>query len=203
LNRRDRKKENTRNGLLDAALKLFEKKGIYTTRVEDITEHADVAKGVFYNYFDSKFSLVAELLTDAVQLLEKNYLKQIPDNLPETDRIQEVVTKHEAFWRDHPEYALLFHQSRGVILVDPDSSPKLRESIREYLECLGRHLVSQQQKNETDHETILQWASALAGLIAGHRSFAIAAGIPLNSSLTATMATEGLVSFIESSLSGG
>ncbi len=61
--RRERRKEETRRQIFQAAMKLFEKKGIFATTVEEITQAADVGKGTFFNYFPSKeaiFSALAE-----------------------------------------------------------------------------------------------------------------------------------------------
>ncbi len=52
--RRQRKAEATRAALIDAALSAFERQPIGLVSVLDITEAADVAKGVFYLHFKSK-----------------------------------------------------------------------------------------------------------------------------------------------------
>ena len=61
LSRRERKKEETRQKLLEAARSLFHTKGYDATTVEEITEKADVAKSTFFNYFPSKEALLGEL----------------------------------------------------------------------------------------------------------------------------------------------
>jgi AcrR family transcriptional regulator len=61
LSRRERKKLETRQALLEAALALFREKGYRATTVEEITERADVAKGTFFNYFASKEALLDDL----------------------------------------------------------------------------------------------------------------------------------------------
>jgi AcrR family transcriptional regulator len=60
LSRRERKKLETRQSLLEAAWALFHDKGFDDTTVEEITERADVAKGTFFNYFSSKDALLGE-----------------------------------------------------------------------------------------------------------------------------------------------
>ena len=61
ISRRERKKQETRQRLLEASMSLFREKGYNATTVEEITERADVAKGTFFNYFDSKEALLGEL----------------------------------------------------------------------------------------------------------------------------------------------
>jgi AcrR family transcriptional regulator len=54
LGRRERRRAETRERLMRAALHLFAEHGIAGTTVEDITEAADVGKGTFFNYFPTK-----------------------------------------------------------------------------------------------------------------------------------------------------
>lgn len=53
-NRRERKRSETRDRILHAALHLFAQKGLSATTIEEITQKADVGKGTFFNYFPSK-----------------------------------------------------------------------------------------------------------------------------------------------------
>jgi AcrR family transcriptional regulator len=61
LSRRERKKLETREALLEAAAALFHARGYDETTIEEITDKADVAKGTFFNYFSSKEELLSEL----------------------------------------------------------------------------------------------------------------------------------------------
>ncbi len=191
MNRRDRKKEKTRLHLLQIAMERFARHGIYATRVEDITEAADVAKGVFYNYFPSKNRLIAELLSQGVLLLEKSYLQKIDGRIRGKNRIREVLVQQESFWRDHPDYALLFHQSRGLLLLEGGSA-ELNHAFRDYIRCMARYLPSHPRSEESPKEEVLQQAVILAGLVSGYRSFAYAAGFPLDLDLVLQTATSGI-----------
>lgn len=50
----------TKNKLLQSALKLFTKHGFDKVTVEDITNHAGVSKGTFYNHFNTKEQVLVE-----------------------------------------------------------------------------------------------------------------------------------------------
>src|SRR5215471_16026009 len=54
MGRRERRAAETRIRLFRCALKLFAEHGFPNVTVEDITEAADVGKGTFFNYFESK-----------------------------------------------------------------------------------------------------------------------------------------------------
>ncbi|MGC4963723.1 TetR/AcrR family transcriptional regulator [Gordonia sp. DT218] len=53
----------TRDSLLDAATRVFERVGFLDARVELIAQEADVSYGTFYRYFESKEEVFRELST--------------------------------------------------------------------------------------------------------------------------------------------
>ena len=67
LGRRERKKMQSRQEILEAAVKNFSEKGYSKTSIADIMETADLGTGTFYNYFQSKESVLMCLLTRLVQ----------------------------------------------------------------------------------------------------------------------------------------
>jgi AcrR family transcriptional regulator len=66
VDRRARRKAATRAKLLEAAQAVFARQGIDATRINEITEEADVGFGSFYNHFESKDAVVAALVEDTV-----------------------------------------------------------------------------------------------------------------------------------------
>ena len=59
--RRERKRLETQQRLIHAAIELISEKGLFDVRVDEITERADVGKGTFFNYFPTKEHLLAFL----------------------------------------------------------------------------------------------------------------------------------------------
>lgn len=70
LSRRERKKRETRRGLMEAALRLFIERGFDATTVKDITDAADVAKGTFFNYFDTKEAILPAIAAHRLEQLQ-------------------------------------------------------------------------------------------------------------------------------------
>jgi AcrR family transcriptional regulator len=74
LTRRERKKQETRRRLMEAALRLFSRYGYDATTVQRITDAADVAKSTFFNYFETKEAIVPALVQWQLQRLEETLL---------------------------------------------------------------------------------------------------------------------------------
>jgi AcrR family transcriptional regulator len=62
--------------LLGSAWELFQEQGYDHTTVEDITEAADVAKGTFFNYFETKQALLDEVALWRIDALGQNVLAE-------------------------------------------------------------------------------------------------------------------------------
>ena len=76
LSRRERKKRETRWRLMTAALHLFLEQGYDATTVEQIAEAADVAKGTFFNYFETKEAILPALVEWRLQELGEALLPE-------------------------------------------------------------------------------------------------------------------------------
>lgn len=69
LSRRERRRTETRERLLEAALRLLSEQDFDAVTVEMITEAAEVGKGTFFNYFSNKEAIVAYLFESRLRLL--------------------------------------------------------------------------------------------------------------------------------------
>jgi AcrR family transcriptional regulator len=67
IDRQARRRAETRARLIDAASATFARRGIDATRINEITDEADVGFGSFYNYFESKDAIVAAVVEDAAE----------------------------------------------------------------------------------------------------------------------------------------
>lgn len=56
--------EQRKSQILEAAKKLFSKKGYYKTQIADIVESTNIARGTIYNYFKNKDDIFITLLED-------------------------------------------------------------------------------------------------------------------------------------------
>src|ERR687893_2815726 len=55
---RERKKQRTREQIVEAAMRLFSERGYHATTIADIAEAAEIAPRTFFSYFPSKEAVV-------------------------------------------------------------------------------------------------------------------------------------------------
>lgn len=106
---RERKKEQSRRGILAAAHELFLRQEYDETTMEQIAEEANVAVGTVYNYFTSKGVLLLSLIEDSDQkyIQEGNALVADPpaDTQEALTTIMVLATEHcvrqlgKSIWR--------------------------------------------------------------------------------------------------------
>ncbi len=87
LSRHERRKEQTRRRLLDAARQIIARRGYDDTNVLDITESADVSKATFYLHFRDKEALTHALIMEGFEELTQR-INEVVDNIPAPDKIQ-------------------------------------------------------------------------------------------------------------------
>ena len=95
--------EEKRRLLLDAAVRVFARKGYHTCRVGDIAEEAGVAHGLLYHYFASKEELLETVfrvnwsdLLEAVKTVEES-------GEPAREQLRQVAAILLRSWRRDPD----------------------------------------------------------------------------------------------------
>lgn len=67
LTRREREKAAHRREIMDAAIRVFARKGFASSTLEEIAQEAEFSKGALYLYFSSKEDLLSTILVDLMQ----------------------------------------------------------------------------------------------------------------------------------------
>lgn len=118
--RRERKKEETRQKLLDVSFRLFVEQGYDNTTVDQITERADIGKGTFYNYFPSKEAILHEFMENlSIQRSEKIWAEVMA--LQDTrQRLARTYQSLAAWFEEYPELIRVYQLERvNTKLSDP------------------------------------------------------------------------------------
>ena len=93
INRRERKKLETRQKITKIAMYLFKKQGFDSTTMEQIAEEVDISKASLYNYFPVKETIISDYWQNNVRDLKYHLLKMI-QLMPDTSsRIEKTFSK--------------------------------------------------------------------------------------------------------------
>jgi TetR/AcrR family transcriptional repressor of nem operon len=85
-------KASTKNRILEAGAEIIHLKGFYHTGIQEILSAAEVPKGSFYNYFESKDDFGLQLIdyfVDYYTYLSKNILED--GTIPPLERIRKLL----------------------------------------------------------------------------------------------------------------
>ena len=98
ISRRERKKDETRERITQAAIELFTERGFEATTVDDIAAKADVAKGTFFNYFPRKESVFDALAEQKASEMEEVTRDLLAQEIPTREKLHrfcdEITTRH-------------------------------------------------------------------------------------------------------------
>jgi TetR/AcrR family transcriptional regulator, cholesterol catabolism regulator len=103
VSRRERKKEETKERIVEAAFALFRKHGVEATTVEQICEKADIAKGTFFNYFPRKEAVFGYLSEQWVAEAEEKISDIIGNGAPAWERVRDVFVQFASFYEEDRE----------------------------------------------------------------------------------------------------
>jgi AcrR family transcriptional regulator len=114
--RREREKQERRQSILEAAREVFFEEGFHRATVDMVATRAEVSKGTVYIYFDSKETLLADLLLEGlnalVETLEAAYTPDLP--LSPEERLRSLGWAYFRFFEYEPQYfRLLMALDRG------------------------------------------------------------------------------------------
>lgn len=136
-------KEGKKEQILDAGKDVLLKKGIFKTRVEDITTYLGIAKGSFYTYFKSKDQLLEEIINRVYEIREDELEKLFKSNYNYKEQIKFFIIKRFVISLDHLKSNLiLINLTRNLEHL----TPVLREKLLK-IEILNRKFLKEIIKN--------------------------------------------------------
>lgn len=109
--RDERRKAKSRRGLIDAAAKVFARKGYHRALVSDIVKEAGFGQGTFYRHFANKRILLDAMLEEFMEQAFAEF-RDLSNNLPETDG-----EFRDAVFRTNVRLLRFLENNRGVARI--------------------------------------------------------------------------------------
>ena len=95
--------EGKRRLLLDAAVRVFARKGYHAARIGDIAEEAGVAYGLLYHYFSSKEEVLRSVFRETWRALIQTIRSVEDGDDPPREQLRKVAEILLRSWRREPE----------------------------------------------------------------------------------------------------
>ncbi len=124
--RREKRKQEIRARIEEAAYKLFKRQGIEDTSIEEICVQADVARRTFYGHYPNKHALLGGLGISRLYKQSEPMLRLLMDNHQSTrDRLAAMIDYIEANFAGYADI------DRQLILMAPSIFANDTEQHRE------------------------------------------------------------------------
>ncbi|MDX1733754.1 MAG: TetR/AcrR family transcriptional regulator, partial [Halioglobus sp.] len=126
LGRREKRKQEIRSRIEEAAYTLFQRQGIDDTSIEQICVEADVARRTFYGHFPNKHALLGGLGISRLYSQMEPMLRELMRNHPTTRaRLEAMIDYIES------NFAGMNDIDRQLIVVGPTALAEDRERQQE------------------------------------------------------------------------
>ena len=119
--------EEKRRVILDAAVRVFARKGYHGSRVGDIAEEAGIAHGLLYHYFTSKEEVLATVFRENWGRLLEAFHQVEASGEPAPEQLRRVAKILLRSWRDDPDLV-------RVMVREVARSPHLQQQVGEIRE---------------------------------------------------------------------
>jgi AcrR family transcriptional regulator len=110
--------------ILDAAVRVFARKGYHTSRVGDIAEEAQIAHGLLYHYFGSKEEVLQTVFRENWSELLAAFARIEASEEPPVEQLGGIAKVLLRAWRDRPDLV-------RVMVREVARSPQLQEQVDE------------------------------------------------------------------------
>ncbi|MBW2341694.1 MAG: TetR/AcrR family transcriptional regulator [Deltaproteobacteria bacterium] len=138
--------------IIDAATKVFAKKGFYNAKVSEIAQEAGIADGTIYIYFKHKDDILISLFEEKMQEVLDNMKQQISLESDPLKKIEKFALVHLKLIQDNKDIA-------EIIQVELRQSSKFMKNYHnvkffEYLDLIG-HIIQEGKEKGLIREDIL------------------------------------------------
>jgi AcrR family transcriptional regulator len=132
----------TRQAFLDAARRVVVRSGYLNARLSDIADEAGKSMASFYNYFDSKEALLAELAKDFDAELQALVAEPFRQGLPAIDALREAIRLfYRHYQRRMPEIVGIVQAS----MIDESFAKEWRQIRTNGVHTLARFVRNAQR----------------------------------------------------------
>ena len=150
---REQKKTQTRNAIVDAAIRLFSEKGFEQTSMDELARSAGVGKATIYGYFKTKNDIFLAFCEEEVEYAFTALDAKLDAEAPLAEQLVAQVMGQLTYVTRNREFGRIF--AREMLFPLDQTTSKSREIDIRYLSKLAEVLSRAQARGELPHGTDL------------------------------------------------
>lgn len=163
---RQRRRSQAAKKIMDEGLRLMGTRGLHATKIEDITQAADIGKGTFFTHFASKEIFIAKLVDQVLSDLARRVrplalAAQEPEAL-----LSGVGGVHLRYFQLRPEAAALLTQAVSLSPGHP-AGQEIHARLKQHLEMVAEIITPALTPMGWPEDRALELAAAVIALSCG------------------------------------
>lgn len=150
---RERKKQQTRKAIIDAAIRLFAEKGFEQTSMAELARAAGVGKGTIYGYFQAKEEIFLAYCEAEIDFAFAALDRKLDEDAPLVAQLVAQMMGQFTFVTANYEFGRIF--AREMLLPNACTRLASRDLDLRYLKKIGAVLGRAQSRGELPAESDL------------------------------------------------
>jgi AcrR family transcriptional regulator len=134
--RREEKKQFSRQKILDAAREVFFRDGFMAANLDEVAQKASVAKGTLYRYFDSKAELYVAVLADNGEIFKQRLRETVDSGEGAAERVRKLAKFYYSHWIRNHDYFQIFWAIENQAVIGELPPGVLDEVSKLWEECI-------------------------------------------------------------------
>ena len=127
--RRERQKAMHRREILEAAKRVFAKKGFAASTIDEIAQEAEFSKGAMYGYFEGKEDLFFSLIQEKMDDIEERLREVVESSDDPETKIRDLIETHLTFFEEDRDFFQIIASEQPRLGAETES--RLRENMKE------------------------------------------------------------------------
>jgi len=149
MNQKQMQSEQTRKQIIEAATRLFARKGFYGTSISDLTQEVGLTKGALYHHFADKDAIFFAVVESVESVWGEAVAEEVVAGTSSLDQISILFTKHaELISRNEFMCLMMSNLMNEMGSVNPKYSSVLENSYEQFILFVEQILVVGQAKGE-------------------------------------------------------
>lgn len=139
--------EQTRQQIINAATRLFVRKGFFGTSISDLSKAAGLTKGALYHHFENKDALFFAVIESVRQTWNKTVVREVLKSKNALTRLTTLIENHTRLLSENEHMCILLN---GLIMEMDGVNPDFMTALKEVYEDLAGFIESIIQKGQNE-----------------------------------------------------